>query len=163
MRKILTNFIMALFIVIIMVCSASPIFAWTGVSTGWEDFNGVYSEFSMFVTSYYQNNSSTSVDLGYQYIYIDNWSSDPRGIINLEKVYVFDGYGLPGLTASKTDDVNPGDYYVGNASLGQTNYSKVPDIAVHTETLACEGFVDFRGTWEMYWWNNLSITTAYYD
>jgi len=158
MKIKIASFAAAIIIITVSLCSAIPAFAWTSASTGWYyDFDSVYAHFSMDVFNYYQNNTSASIDLGWSYYYIDNWDTDPGGALGLLRNRIWYGNGLRTDYTSEPA-IAPGEYAVEYLTLGETTYSKIPAGGVIVDNLACEWQIPFNGSFDMTFYDDLSIS-----
>lgn len=167
MKKLLVRLAMVLIIIIISLSFVTPAFAYSLASTGWYgNFHNIHSDYSMLILNYYQNNTSSSVYLAYSTFHIDNWGDHEWGIIAyLENDIYYDG-GSKNIASMAYPDIQPEEYWYGNMSLGYTTYSKEwpgSDDFVLTEHYASDwGELALCGWWEMFFWDDLSITKQYY-
>jgi hypothetical protein len=116
----------------LMVSSISA--AWTSHSTGFHTFNNLRGDFEMAVHNYYQNNTSSSVELGWASLHIKYPSTC---CIIHQEVVVWDGgddYSDWGLYDSVQIDED--EYKVISLSLGYQTYTKSPDGAVTVDNRA---------------------------
>jgi len=164
--KALVSCIVVIFTIIVLMCTfATPVSAWTSAYTGWyNDFDSVYAEFGMGVYNYYENNTQTSIKLGWSTYNIDNWGTHEWGTLGKLRNRIWYAEGLR-IDYEAYPTIDPGEYYVGNVTLGETTYSKVsssPEDAVIVDTLACEWQIPFNGSYDMLFWENGTITVDCY-
>jgi len=162
MKKLLIPLSMLLIIMTISVSFVTPVFAWTGVSTGWEDCLAAEAEFAMFVTNYYENNTSSSVKLGWSYLWIDFWGDE--GVLTDFTAEVYPGNGTGPILTEYIGDITlyPDDFHIENLDLDSTTYAKSPGGYVIVRHTAAEGgTMVFNGMWHM-WFYTSSISSVCY-
>jgi hypothetical protein len=108
---------------------------------------------------YYDNNTLSSVTLGWASEHIEIDSDDDCCIV-AQKTFVTEGDGNEYLEGSDSVQVDPGEYeIVSNLDLGNQSWSKSGGGYVMVKNSACHlGSCIGGATWEVWFWDDLSIT-----
>jgi len=162
MKKIFVRLSIVLIILILSVTFASPTFAVDSTYTGWDDFEDVYAEYSMFVAYYYEDNTEDSIYLSHAMVLIDNWGDHPWGELGILKNWAISQSTGEELTALEYPSIPPEDFHVEIISIGyDTYYKEGVSPAVASRTRMAQNEWAYWGQWMIIWWETYISTSSY--